>query len=157
LHLSNTAWKERVDDLFIERGKSRESLLPGLEIIQDCSHYVSREAIGYLRDNLNVSSMDIYGVISFYGMLTTVEQGKYVIRLCDSLNCHLNEAGHIREVVEEELGIKDGETLQNGQFTLDVVPCLGLCDQSPAMMINEDIYTNLTEQKVRDILMDLKG
>jgi NADH-quinone oxidoreductase subunit E len=149
-------WQSRVDDLIGQRGANRAALLPCLVAVQAEAGYVPREAISHLGQTLGVPTIEVYGVISFYGMLTSVEQGSRVIRICDSLNCHLNHAPDVRRAVETELGLKDGETLPDKSFSLEVVPCLGLCDLAPAMMVNEDTYGNLTEARVRDIIADLK-
>jgi NADH-quinone oxidoreductase E subunit len=155
--MSPKLWKTRVDEITKKAGKSRESLLPCLEAIQETSSYIPQEAITYLRENLDVPSVDIYGVITFYGMLTTEKQGKYVIRLCNSLPCHLNKSQELLKAVERELGIKSGETSGDRKFTLEVAACLGLCDKAPAMMINDKIYENLTPKKAKQILTGLKG
>jgi NADH-quinone oxidoreductase subunit E len=155
--MSTTLWKTRVDEVIKQRGKSRETLLPCLEAIQEVSGYIPQEAVSYLRESLDVPSIDIYGVITFYGMLTTKEQGKYVIRLCDSLPCYLNESEEMLRVIERELGIKGGQTSLDKKFTLEVVPCLGLCDKAPAMMVNDQIYENLTEKAAKKIIAELKG
>jgi len=155
--MSTALWKTKIDEIIKQRGKSRETLLPCLEAIQEVSNYIPQEAITYLRESLDVPSIDIYGVITFYGMLTTKEQGKYVIRLCDSLPCHLNNSENMLTVIGGELGIKAGETSPDKKFTLEVVPCLGLCDKAPAMMINDKIYENLTEETAKKIVATLKG
>jgi len=155
--MSTALWKTKVDEIIKQRGKSREALLPCLEAAQEAAGCIPQEAISYLRENLDVPSIDIYGVITFYGMLTTKEQGKYVIRLCGSLPCHLNNSENMLTVIEGELGMKAGETSPNKKFTLEVVPCLGLCDKAPAMMINDKIYENLTEETVKKIVAELKG
>jgi len=89
-------------------------------------------------------------------MLTTEEQGKYVIRICDSLPCYLNKSDGVLGIIEKELGIEAGETSADRKFTLEVVPCLGLCDKAPAMMVNDRIYGNLTKQSVKKIIAELK-
>ena len=155
--MSTTLWKAAADEVIKRRGKSRETLLPCLEAIQEVSGYIPQEAISYLRENLDVPSIDIYGVITFYGMLTTKEQGKYVIRLCNSLPCHLNKSEEMLEVIERELDIKAGETSPDKKFTLETVACLGLCDKAPAMMINNKIYENLLKETAKKIITELKG
>jgi len=148
-------WKTKVDEILKKRGKSKEALLPCLEVIQETCSYIPQEAITYLRKKLDVPSIDIYGVITFYGMLTTKEQGKYVIRICDSLPCYLNKSDGVLGVIEKEIGIEAGETSADRKFTLEVVPCLGLCDKAPAMMVNDRIYGNLTKQSVKKIIAEL--
>ena len=149
-------WRTKVDEIMESRGESKETLLPCLEVIQEACGHIPQEAITYLREKLDVPSVDIYGVITFYGMLTTSEQGKYVIRICDSLPCYLNKSDGVLGVIEKELEIKAGETSADRKFTLEVVPCLGLCDKAPAMMVNDRIYGNLTEQSVKKIIAELK-
>jgi len=150
------SWLEHIEEVFTEHGENRTSLLPCLEEIQKACRCIPHDAVTYLRDRLGIPSVDIYGVVSFYGMLTTVEQGKYVIRLCDSLPCHLNHSENMLIILEDELGIKSGETTRDKKFTLETVPCLGLCDKAPAMMINENIYGKLTRGKIKTILNSLK-
>jgi NADH:ubiquinone oxidoreductase subunit E len=149
-------WRTKVDEIMESRGKLKETLLPCLEVIQEACGHIPQEAITYLREELDVPSVDIYGVITFYGMLTTSEQGKYVIRICDSLPCYLNKSDGVLGVIEKELGIEAGETSADRKFTLEVVPCLGLCDKAPAMMVNDRIYGNLTKQSVKKIIAELK-
>jgi NADH-quinone oxidoreductase subunit E len=155
--VNQTAWKTKVDEVLEQRGNVKEALLSCLEVTQETCGYVPREAVTYLRENLGVPSVDIYGVITFYGMLTTTEQGKYIIRLCNSLPCRINNSQDILEVIEKKLGIKVGETSVDKKFSLEVVACLGLCDQAPAMMINDKNYGNLTADKTITILSELKG
>jgi NADH:ubiquinone oxidoreductase subunit E len=150
-------WRTKVDGIIKKSGKSKESLLPCLEAVQETSSCIPQSAITYLREILDVPSIDIYGVITFYGMLTAEEQGKYVIRLCNSLPCFLNGSDTLLSAVERETKIKAGETSPDKKFTLEVVPCLGLCDKAPAMMINQEIYGNLTEDMVKEIIGKLKG
>jgi len=155
--MSMSLWEAKVGEVTKQRGKSRTALLSCLEAIQEVSGYIPQEAVSYLRETLDVPVIDIYGVITFYGMLTTREQGKYVIRLCNSLPCHLNGSAGMLGVVEDELGMKAGETSPDKKFTLEAVACLGLCDKAPAMMINDKTYENLTEKTVREIIAGLRG
>lgn len=145
-------WKAKVDEIIKRQGKTRAALLPCLKIIQDEMAYISEEAIKYLQRALDVSSVDIYGTITFYGMLTFQKQGKYVIRICNSLPCYLNGSQKMIKLLEDELGIKSGKTTPDGKFTLELVSCLGLCDKTPAMMINKEIYGNLSEQGLKQII-----
>jgi NADH:ubiquinone oxidoreductase subunit E len=154
--VSANLWKTKVDEVIRGSGKSKGGLLSCLEAIQEASGYIPQDAISYLRENLDVPSVDIYGVITFYGMLTAEKQGNYVIRLCDSLPCHLNKSEQILGLVERELEVGPGETSSDGKFTLETVACLGLCDKAPAMMVNDKVYGNLTEEMTKQILRELK-
>lgn len=145
-------WKEKVDEIIEKQGKTKIALLPCLKIIQEEISYIPEEAINYLRERLDVSSVDIYGTITFYGMLTTQKQGKYVIRMCNSLPCYLNGSQKMIKILEDELGVKNGKTTPDGKFTLELVSCLGLCDKAPAMMVNKEIYGNLSEERIKEVI-----
>jgi NADH-quinone oxidoreductase subunit E len=150
------SWKTRVERILDRYGRDIKALLPCLETIQETSGYITPESVTYLRDVLNIPAANIYSVATFYGLLTTRQQGKYVVRLCNSLSCKLNSANSILQVVEDELNIKHGETTEDNRITLEVVACLGLCDKAPAMMINDKIYGPLTKNAVMRIIADLK-
>lgn len=152
---SESLWKSPVMGVIQRYGSSRSSLLHCLKAIQEASGYISHESVVFLRDKLDIPVADIYGVISFYGMLNTKTPAEYTIRVCDSILCNINESHNILEKIEKDLGIKHGESTPDKKFALEVVPCLGLCDISPAIMINDQVYGNLTEEKIEEILAAL--
>ncbi|AGG05800.1 MULTISPECIES: complex I 24 kDa subunit family protein [Dehalococcoides] len=149
-------WKEKVDGVITQSGSSRLSLLPCLEAVQEECGYIPHEAVNYLRECLSIPSIDIYGMITFYSLLSTNQKGKYVIRLCNSLPCYLNGTENILDTLVDNLGIEPGQTTLDRRFTLELVPCLGLCDQSPAMVINGVVYGKLTAQLVTEVLDELR-
>ncbi len=86
-----------------------------------------------------------------------MEPVKYVIRLCSSLLCHTYRDVDFLKLIEEELGIKAGETSPDGRFTLEIVRCLGMCFHAPSMMVNDQTYGDLTADRARKILRELKN
>jgi len=108
--------------------------------------------IKYLSAKLNVPETKLHGVITFYTMFSTEKRGINIIRLCESPPCHLMGAANLLEVLKEELGIEVGETTTDKKFTLETTACLGVCSVAPAMMINEEVYGNLTKEKIKEIL-----
>lgn len=136
--------------------KKKGSLLPMLYEIQEQYGYLPESALKTISNKLNIPLSKIYGVVSFYFLFDVKKKGKYVIRICNSLTCHLHGSFHLLQFLKEHLGIHIGQTTKNNKFTLELTPCIGCCDNPPAMMINEKIYTNLTEEKVEDILKKLK-
>ena len=86
-----------------------------------------------------------------------MKQARYILRVCSSLPCHTSGSENILKIIEEELGIKDGEVSSDKKFALEVVFCLGMCDHSPSMMINETKYGDLTIGKIRKTIAELKG
>ncbi|PKH47333.1 iron hydrogenase, partial [Dehalococcoides mccartyi] len=103
-------WKEKVDGVITQSGSSRLSLLPCLEAVQEECGYIPHEAVNYLRECLSIPSIDIYGMITFYSLLSTNQKGKYVIRLCNSLPCYLNGTENILDTLVDNLGIEPGQT-----------------------------------------------
>ncbi|MBN1385860.1 NAD(P)H-dependent oxidoreductase subunit E [Candidatus Woesearchaeota archaeon] len=119
--------------------------------IQDKEGYVSEEAMKKLSKKTGIPIVKLYAAASFYSFIYTKPQGKYVIRLCNSPSCYLNGSLNIAEWIEKELGIRSGETTKDRLFSFHIGSCIGCCNEAPAMMINDKVYGNLTEQKVKGI------
>ncbi|HPI17620.1 MAG TPA: NAD(P)H-dependent oxidoreductase subunit E, partial [Mesotoga sp.] len=94
----------------------------------------------------------IYEVLTFYTMFSTHRRGKYVIRICKSLPCHVTGGQEVVDALKNSLEISFGETTGDGLFTLEETSCLGLCGVSPVMMINDEAYGNLTKERVSEII-----
>jgi len=138
------------------QGKGREDLLPLLKEAQNKFGHLSGERLVKLASSLGLSVSEVYGVATFYSFLSTKPQGKNVIRICQSLPCFLKNYQTIIESVAREIGIKPGETTPDGKFSLQFTNCIGACDKAPAMMINHDVYTDLTPSKISQILRSYK-
>ena len=111
---------------------------------QDVTAVISRE--------MNIPQTQVYSFVTFYQMLYTGRRGKYVIHMCQSAPCHLRGAEEVAKAVEDMLHIKMGETTEDNRFTLAYAPCMGVCDVSPAIMINGKVYGNLTPDSVREVI-----
>ncbi len=120
--------------------------------IQDTYGYIPEAEIDKMAKKFDRPRAELYGIIKFYSMLYTEPTGKYIIRICKSLSCCLASAEEILESVSEYLGLEDGQTSKDKLYTLEVVECLGHCGEGPVMMVNEDIYTNLTARQAVNIL-----
>ena len=130
--------------------------MPCLHFIQKERGYLSEEDALFLAKELNLPPVEVYSVASFYSMFTLKERGKYIIRVCASLPCYLKGSKEILQALTEELNISVGQTTADKKFTIEAVSCLGACDKAPAMMINEEIYTNLTPAEAKEIIRQLK-
>ena len=146
--------KELVKELSEKHGNERESLVPILQGIVDQNYYLSEEAMLEVAKVLDVSAAEIYGTASFFSFLDTDAKGKYKIRFCKSITCDMKGKKEIESTMEDMLKIKVGETTQDERFSLLETNCIGLCNEGPAMLINDDFFTKLTPQKVREILGD---
>ena len=134
------------------RDKGQEDLLELLREAQNRSGYLSEKTIVKIAKSLDIPISDVYGVATFYSFLSTKPQGRNVIRVCKSLPCFLKNSQTIIKSVEEELGIKPGETTPDGKFSFQLTNCIGACDKAPAMLINNDVHVDLTPGKISRIL-----
>ncbi|MDD7718144.1 MAG: NADH-quinone oxidoreductase subunit NuoE [Eubacteriaceae bacterium] len=137
------------------------SLITILQQAQDIYGYLSQEAILYISEMTGILPAQIYGVATFYAQFRLKPIGKYLIMMCKGTACHVNGADRVEEAVAEYLGIQDGETTEDGIFTLNNVACLGCCSLAPVMMIKsadgEETYGNLTTESVVKILDEIKA
>ncbi len=132
------------------------SLITVLQKAQDIYGYLPTDVIYHIAEETGNTPAKVMGVATFYTQFRLTPVGKYLIMLCQGTACHVNGSERIEAAITEELGIKDGETTQDGLFTLKCVACLGCCSLSPVMMINEETYGSLTPEKAIRILNDLK-
>ncbi|MGB9677920.1 MAG: NAD(P)H-dependent oxidoreductase subunit E [Candidatus Ratteibacteria bacterium] len=127
-----------------------------LQSIQERKNYIPLKYLERICRKNKIPKSKIYGVLTFYSQFTTRPQGKYLIRLCEGTACHVKGSDKIREILEREFGLEDGKTTSDMRFTFQVVACLGSCFIAPCMMINNDYYGNLDEEKVKKIIKSLK-
>ena len=147
-----TGVKELVKELSTKYGKRRESLLPILQGIVDENDYLSKEAMLEVATELNISAAEIFGTASFFSFIDTEAKGKFKIRICKSITCDMKGKHEVVAAIENTLKLKMGETSQDNRFSLMYTNCIGLCDQGPAMLINDEYYTKLNTEKVHEIL-----
>ena len=121
------------------------------------NHYISSEDVSVIAEYLSIPESQICSVISFYTLLSMSPKGKYVVQVCHDVPCFVNDSTNIYEKLVELLGVKDGETTEDELFTLEITECLGCCNESPVMRINDKVFVNLTPAKVNKIIDDLRG
>ena len=134
----------------------RGTLIPVLQETQKIYGYLPREAMIVIADETNTDISQVYGVATFYAQFRFTPVGKHLIRVCHGTACHVSGAERITEVCEEELRIKDGETSDDLQFTLESVACLGCCSLAPVLTVDESTHGRLTDREVRKILAKYK-
>ena len=146
--------KELVKGLADEHGRNRESLLPILQGIVTEERFISDAAMTEVARELDMSAALVYGTATFYSFLDTEPRGKYVIRLCKTITCDMKGKKQILKTIEDLLKINVGETTKDKSFTLLETNCLGWCHKGPAMLINDEAFTDLDEDKVTEIIGD---
>lgn len=137
-------------------GRDRAAMMPILQEIQRKYNHVSPYAMQQVADLLDIHPVEVQGVVSFYSFLTTEPQGRFVIRLCRTISCDMAGKEKVARQLENDLGIAFGETTEDGLFTLEWANCLGLCDQGPAMLVNDKAYTRITPENVHEILAECR-
>jgi [NiFe] hydrogenase diaphorase moiety large subunit len=135
-----------------EWGNRRECLIPLLQRLQREHHEISDFCMQVIADALEIHPVEVYSVVSFYQFLDERPKGCFVVRLCKTLSCDMQGKARVARQLETDLGIGFGETTRDGKFTLEWAHCIGMCDQGPAMLINETVFTQVTPQLVHDIL-----
>jgi NADH:ubiquinone oxidoreductase subunit E len=145
--------EEFISQLADKYGRNRESLLPILQEVVDQLYYVDETSMVNIAKELDISTADVYGTASFYSFIDTNEQGKHIIRVCQTIICDMKRKEDIIDAITEMLGIRPGETTHDGKFSLHYTNCLGACHKGPAMLINDEPYTELTPEKVKNILV----
>ncbi len=135
--------------------KKRAALIPILHLFQEKFGFINSEMEKYISRILEIPVSSVKEVSNFYTMFKREPKGKYHIILCSSISCHLLGSKQIAEFIKDKLGISNGEKTKDGRFSIEEVSCLGYCDISPVIMINEEVYGNLTLEKMEKILDEL--
>ncbi len=141
-----------VRELTDKHGRTRQSLIPILQDIVARHNYLTDEAMVEVARELDISAAEVYGTASFYTFLDTKVRGKYVIRVCKTITCSMKGKGEIIQTIEDMLKIRVGETTTDKMFSLIETNCIGWCHKAPAILINEMPYTELTPERVVEII-----
>jgi NADH-quinone oxidoreductase subunit E len=146
--------QELVKNLADKYGRKRENLLHILQGIVEQESYLSDVALTEVARELDMSAAQVYGTATFYTFLDTEPRGKYVVRICRTIVCDMKGKNQIIQAIEDTLKVKLGETTPNRKFTLLETNCMGWCHEGPAMLINDKVFTHLTEEKAIEIITD---
>ena len=146
-----------VKTLIEKHGKGREALMPILQDIVEKQRYLSEHVMNEVANQLDISSAQVYATASFYTFLDIEPRGKYVIRLCKSIIAEMKGKKEIQKTLENLLKIKLGETTPDKLFSLLETNDIGWSDAEPSMLINEKPYTNLTPEKVIEIVNEYRS
>lgn len=135
-----------------KHGATRDELIPILNDINQELGYLSVDALEEVSRQMRVPKSQLLSVASFYQMLSTKPRGRHTVKFCESAPCHVAGGRKVWERLLEELKVLPGETTQDGKWTLITVSCLGVCGVGPVLMVDEDIYGNITPGQIRGIL-----
>ena len=148
-----------VQEAIEKHGAKRDALIPILSEINHELGYIPAEAFQEVRKQLqtspeqvNVSNSQLFGLASFYDMLSTKPRGRHVIKFCENAPCHVVGGKAVWDTLRESLQLKNGETTPDKKWTLVTTSCLGLCSVGPVVLIDDDLYGNVDPNQVEDLL-----
>ncbi|MGD9493330.1 MAG: NADH-quinone oxidoreductase subunit NuoE [Bacteroidales bacterium] len=145
-----------IDSILQHYQNHKGAVIPVLQKIQDVYGYLPSVAIVKAAETLHIPVSDIFGVATFYSQFRLHPVGKHIIKVCHGTACHVQNATAISDAIEEALEIKDGQTTEDGLFTLESVACLGCCSLAPVMMISGETYGKLTGKSAVKIVNDIR-
>mgnify|MGYP005839714673 CR=1 FL=1 len=155
------AEEEKIDlsvlDPLIEKYRSKKgNMIPLLQGTQETFGYIPRDAFQKISTETGLNLSEMYGVATFYAQFRLNPVGKHVVKVCHGTACHVQNANAVTEMLKEALKIQDGETTEDGLFTLESVACLGCCSLAPVMMIHDETYGKLDGSKAVKIIKNIR-
>lgn len=145
-----------ISDAIQKHGVAKESLISVLQFIVQKESWLREERMEEVARVFGISAAEVYGVASFYSFLDVEARGKYVIRICRTISCDMSGKNEVLLSLQRELRVKTGETTPDGMFTLLETNCMGWCHKGPAMLINDDVFTELTPDKVISVIQEYR-
>jgi NADH-quinone oxidoreductase subunit E len=125
-----------------------------LQAVVHAERYLAEEAMIAIARELDLSTADVFGTASFYTFMDTIPRGKHIIRICKTITCHMKGKDAIIATLEDMLKIKIGETTSDGMFSLLQANCLGWCHKGPVMLINNEVYPEITPEKAVEVVRE---
>jgi NADH-quinone oxidoreductase subunit E len=152
-----TKFADEAREIVAAIGSDPDFAIPLLQEIQRRYSYLPEELVDAVARESGIPVSSLYGVATFYSQFRFNPSGQYLIRICKGTACHVAGAEMLSAVIEQELGIQEGQTTEDRLFSLEKVACLGCCSLAPVVMIGEKIYAKLTTAKIKSILKDYKN
>lgn len=144
---------EKINEVIERHGKNQSALIPILQEVQDEYRYLPEEILTYVATALNLALATVYGVATFYAQFSLEPKGKYVIKVCDGTACHVRGSNPVRDAIRKRVGLSgDKKTTSDLRFTVEAVSCLGACGLAPVVMINDQIYGQMTPDAINIII-----
>lgn len=132
------------------------AVIPVLQEIQDSYGYVPPVVVERIAENMGIPASEIFGIVTFYTQFRLQPVGKNLVKVCHGTACHLSGAERIAEALAQATGAREGETSQDGLFTVERVACLGCCSLAPCIMLNGEIHGRLTPENVGKLVSQLR-
>ncbi|NTV53710.1 MAG: NAD(P)H-dependent oxidoreductase subunit E [Candidatus Firestonebacteria bacterium] len=148
---------EKVCSILDQHGRHPGKLIPILQATQDEYRYLPEEVLHFIATSLNISPAQVFGVATFYSHFALQPKGKHVVKICDGTACHVKKSTALLDALCAALALGAPGTSADMLFTLETVSCLGACGIAPVVVINETVYGEVTPEKARQLIADLKA
>ena len=147
---------ERVCEIVDQNGRNSARLIPILQAVQAEYRYLPEEILTFVATSLGISPARVFGVATFYSLFTLKPKGKYLVRVCDGTACHVKQSMDLHDAILRKLNLSgEANTTSDMLFTVETVNCLGACGLAPAMVINEEVYGQVTPERATAIITDI--
>ncbi len=146
----------KLDEVIKKYKGKRGSLIPLLQSAMDIYGYLPDQVFLKYEKDLDISLSKMYGVATFYSQFRLNPVGKHIIKVCHGTACHVLNATELTEYLEDALKVNDGETTEDGMFTLESVACLGCCSLAPVLMIGDEVFGKLDGTKAVNVVNEFK-
>lgn len=143
---------DKIDEIIAGYNGEKEMLISILQDVQAAYNYLPRQALERISAGLDIPLGQVFGVATFFKAFSLKPRGRHIISVCLGTACHVKGATGIQEKIQRDLGIASGETTADKAFTLETVRCVGCCSLAPVIMVGEDTYGNLTQDRLAKIL-----
>lgn len=144
--------EEVVDAVLASHPGNKSELIPILQHVQQILGYLPREAMSRIARFIRVPEATVFGVATFYAQFKFIPTGRNIIKVCRGTGCYVKGAPRLLDEIEKLLGIKDGETTLDMEYTLETVACFGSCALAPVMVVNGKVFGSVTPEKVKAIV-----
>jgi len=138
----------RIKEIVAEYSQQKWALIPLVQKIQNECGYIPPQSIPIIASALRLFPSQVQGAISFYAQLYTKPRGKKVVKVCRGTACHVRGGKTILKLVKQHLGVEDGETTPDLEYTLETVACIGVCALAPNVSINDQVHGRLNPKKI---------
>lgn len=144
--------EQTLQEIFSRHHAARDALIPILQDIQGAFGYLPPEAMDGAARFCRISPVEVYGVATFYAQFKFQPMGKNLVMVCQGTACHVMGGERVLQEAERLLGVKPGQTTEDGRFTLETVACIGACGLAPAVIVNKETHGQMKPERVAEIL-----
>jgi len=154
--LSQVRQFEKICEILDQYDRNPSKLIPILQKVQDEYRYLPEDAMAFIATSLDIPPAQVFGVATFYAHFALEAKGKYVIKLCDGTACHVKGSNGLYEALCERLKLSEEKpTTDDMLFTVELVSCLGACGLAPVVVINDDVYGQVTPERAVELVDDI--